>query len=120
MSEPLRILGQGLPLSVTLFPAGSRYHGIETAKLVTADGEEVIYLRRRWVPPPERFALLREHAVTQGDRLDNVAAEHLGNPELFWRICDANRALRPDELTEAVGRRLRITLPEGLPGGLDA
>jgi hypothetical protein len=120
MSEPLRNLGQGLPLSLTLFPAGSRYYGIETAKLETVDGKEVIFLRRRWVPKPERFALLREHVVTQGDRLDNVTAEHLGDPELFWRVCDANRALRPDELTEVVGRRLRITLPEGLPGTPDA
>jgi hypothetical protein len=24
--------------------------------------------------------------------------------------------MRPDELTETVGRRLRITLPEGIPG----
>jgi len=39
----------------------------------------------------------------------------LGDPELFWRVCDANRAMRPDELTETIGRRLRITLPEGIP-----
>ena len=24
--------------------------------------------------------------------------------------------MRPDELTEVLGRRLRITLPEGIPG----
>jgi hypothetical protein len=68
------------------------------------------------VPPPERFALLQEHVVTQGERLDNITARYLDDPEQFWRICDANRALRPDELTETVGRRLRITLPEGIPG----
>ena len=111
MSNPL---DQILALSAPLFGPGSRYSGIETAKLFTAEGEEIVYLRRRFVPPPERFATLREHVVAQGDRLDNVAAQHLGDPELFWRLCDANRALRPDELTEEVGRRLRITLPEGL------
>ena len=26
------------------------------------------------------------------------------------------RAMRPDELTETLGWRLRITLPEGIPG----
>ena len=117
MSDPLQRLLQALPLSATLFPSSSRYSGIETAKLVTAEGEEIIYLRRRFVPQPERFAFLREHVVVQGDRLDNLAALHLGDPELFWRLCDANRALRPDELTEVVGRRLRITLPEGLSAG---
>ncbi len=119
MTDPLQRLLQGLPLSATLFPPSSRYSGIETVKLVTAEGEEIIYLRRRFVPQPERFALLREHVVVQGDRLDNVAAQHLGDPELFWRICDANRALRPDELIEVIGRHLRITLPEGLQGGID-
>jgi hypothetical protein len=27
--------------------------------------------------------------------------------------------MRPDELTEVVGRHLRITLPEGVPGAAD-
>ena len=81
-----------------------------------ATARTIVYLRRRFVPPPERFALLQEHVVTQGDRLDNIAAHYLGDPEQFWRICDANRAMRPDELTETIGRRLRITLPEGIPG----
>ena len=118
MSDAFQALLQAVPLSSTLFSPSSRYNGIETAKLFTAEGEEVIYLRRRFVPQPERFALLREHLVTEGDRLDNVAAQHLGDPELFWRLCDANRALRPEELEE-VGRRLRITLPEGLQGAVN-
>jgi hypothetical protein len=111
-------LDQMLPLAATLFPPSSRYSGIETVKLEMADGETVIYLRRRFVPRPERFALLREHVVTQGDRLDNVAAQQVGDPEQFWRLCDANRAMLPDELME-IGRRLRITLPEGLQGGIE-
>ena len=57
--------------------------------------------------------------VTEGDRLDNITAAHLGDPEQFWRICDANRAMRPDELTRGLGRRLRITLPDGIPGVVD-
>jgi len=60
--------------------------------------------------------LLQEHVVRQHERLDNITARYLGDPELFWRICDANRAMRPEELTEAIGRRLRITWPEGLAG----
>ena len=101
----------------TLFPPNSRYHGIDTAKMEPADGRAIIYLRRRFIPPPETFSLLQEHTVTQGDRLDNIAARYLGDPEQFWRICDANAAMRPEELTESPGRKLRITLPEGIPGG---
>ena len=58
---------------------------------------------------------LEKQAVTQGDRLDNITAKFLGDPEQFWRVCDANNAMRPDELTEIIGRTLRITLPEGIP-----
>lgn len=99
-----------------LFPMNSRYQNVETAKLTRPDGSEVVYLKRRFVPQPERFALLQEHVVVEGDRLDNITARYLGDPEQFWRVCDANRAMRPDELTQEIGRRLKITLPEGIPG----
>jgi hypothetical protein len=98
------------------FPATSRYFNFETATLETPDGRTIIFLKRRFVPPPENFSLLQEHVVAQGDRLDNVTARYLADSEQFWRVCDANRAMRPDELTETIGRRLRITLPEGIPG----
>jgi hypothetical protein len=115
-NQALQAILQPGGLKTTLFPPASRYYGIDTATLETADGKIIIYLKRRFVPLPEQFALLQEHVVTQGERLDNIAARHLGDPEQFWRICDANAAMRPDELTETVGRRLRITLPEGIPG----
>lgn len=108
-----------LATKASRFPVNSRYCGVKTTTLETADGKTIAYLRRRFVPQPERFALLQEHTVTQGDRLDNLAAHYLGDPELFWRLCDANAAMRPEELIETVGRRLRITLPEGIPGSGD-
>jgi hypothetical protein len=98
------------------FPPQSRYFDVETTTIVAADGTQVAYLRRRFVPGPERFELIQEHVVAKGDRLDNLAALYLDDPEQFWRLCDANGAERPDELTEIVGRRLRITLPEGVKG----
>jgi len=99
-----------------LFPPTSRYFSVETTTLEERGGKVIVYLRRRFVPQPDRFALLQEHVVKQGDRLDNVTAQYLDDPEQFWRLCDANRAMQPDELTERIGRRLRITLPEGIPG----
>lgn len=98
-----------------LFPPTSRYHNIETATLETADGKEIVYLKRRFVPAPDRFTLLQEHQVVEGDRLDNITARYLSDPLQFWRICDANTAMNPPELTAEIGRRLRITLPEGIP-----
>lgn len=102
-----------------MFPPTSRYAGIETAELELGPDRTVVYLRRRFVPQPERFALLQEHLVVDGDRLDNITATYLTDPEQFWRIADANAAMRPEELTETIGRRLRITLPEGVPGPVD-
>jgi hypothetical protein len=100
-------------------PANSRYQNVDTTTLVLPDGRTIAYFRRRFVPGPERFTAVQEYVVTQGDRLDNVTARYLGDPELFWRLCDANRALSPTEL-ERIGRRLRITLPEGVPGAPSA
>lgn len=119
MIDQLQALLQ-LGVKPPLFPPTSRYHGIETSTLETAQRKTIIYLRRRIVPPPERFSLLQEHTVVQGDRLDNLTSQYLGDPEQFWRVCDANGVIRPEELTESIGRKIRITLPEGIPGGQDA
>jgi hypothetical protein len=51
--------------------------------------------------------------------VDNLAARYLGDPLQYWRLCDANGALRLAELTEVVGQHIRITLPEGVPGAPD-
>jgi len=114
MTDPLQAIIQ-IESKKLLFPPNSRYHGIDTATLKTPDERTIVYLRRRFIPSPQRFAIIQEHRVTQGDRLDNLAALYLGDPELFWRLCDANAAMRPDELTETIGRVLLITLPEGIP-----
>ena len=98
-----------------MFPINSRYYGIATVTLETQDGKQIVSLRRRFVPAPERFDLLTEHTVSEGERLDNITALYLGDPEQFWRVCDANGVIRPEELTETIGRKIRITLPEGIP-----
>lgn len=118
--KKLETLLQGAGAGVQTFPPNSRYHGIDTAKFTRPDGTEVVHLKRRLVPQPDRFATIAEHSVQSGDRLDLLAARYLGDPELYWRLCDANGALRPDELIETLGARLRITLPEGTVGGGDA
>jgi hypothetical protein len=112
------LLAQGAG-SVPRFAPNSRYYATATSTLVAPDGRMIPYLKRRFAPAPEQFAVLSEHAVLEGDRLDLLAATYLGDPELYWRLCDANGAMRPDELTETLGRRLRVTLPAGVPGAAD-
>lgn len=94
----------------------SRYASTGTAEITLSDGRTVAYLRRRWIPQPETLAELQRHSVTEGERLDHIAAKYQGDPTMFWQLCDANRALHPVEL-ETIGRTLRITLPAGIPSG---
>ena len=98
-----------------MFQTTSRYYDVETVEMTLTDsrGEPriVSYKRRRFVPPGATMTTLAEHVVAQGDRLDNLAARYVGDPEQFWRICDANDAVRPEELLEEVGRVIRIGLP---------
>ena len=113
-TQALQQLLQPTGLPATLFPPTSRYYGIATATIERPAGGPVVYLTRRFVPSPEAFELLQEHVVAEGERLDHLAATFLGDPEQFWRLGDANGAVLPWEL-EQVGRRLRITLPQGVP-----
>lgn len=118
--DPVQAFMQANALTTPLYPTTSRYYGIATAQQTAVDGTVITYLKRRFVPPPENFSLLAEHLVVAADRIDNLAAQYLGDPQQYWRICDANRAMRPAELTETVGSVVRITLPEGIPGVSDA
>ena len=120
MSDPLQALLNAGVLNTSSFPPNSRYHGVAVATLEQKNQEPIVYLKRRFVPQPENFSVILEHTVVQGDRFDNLAAQYLGDAELYWRLCDANRAVRPDELTATPGMTLAITLPEGIPGASDA
>lgn len=99
----------------------SRYHGIDRAEITLPDGRTVAYLRRRWLPQPESLADWYSHTVGTDqpglERLDQIAAHYYnGDPTQFWQICDANRAMLPEEL-ETSGRELRITHPAYLAAG---
>jgi hypothetical protein len=98
------------------FPANSRYQNTETRQLVLPDGGVEVYLARRFLPALRSLVVMQNYTVVQGDRLDNIAARFIGDPEQFWRLCDANTGLRPEELTANVGRQIAIALPDGIPG----
>jgi hypothetical protein len=117
MTSPSELIFHAATLQTTLFPPNSRYYGIETAVYDIEPERPVLYIRRRFLPNPAKLQETGQHIVRQGERLDHIAAARLGDPEVFWQICDANAAMRPEELTEAIGRRLRITLPPPAPGG---
>jgi hypothetical protein len=97
-----------------MFDPPSRYFTLETATLTTKSGS-VRYTRRRFLPHGEVMPLLAEATIVQGDRLDLLAARTLGDPQQFWRICDANNAMDPSDLTARPGQVLRVPLPGAGP-----
>ena len=102
------------------FSLSSRYRNVPVSTMEKENGDTIAFLNRRFVPPAESFFLLKEHTVSEGERVDHIANEYLGDPERFWQICDANNVIDPDELIENAGNKIRITLPEGIPGNQNA
>jgi hypothetical protein len=97
-----------------VFDRTSRYASLDEASLVVPDPDGgariVTFKRRRFLPLAEDMTTVAEHVVIDGERLDTIAARYLGDPTQFWRVCDANEVLRPTELTEEPGRRVRIAM----------
>jgi nucleoid-associated protein YgaU len=118
MNNPLQALIQMGVVPTVTFPTDSRYYGFSTLSYTTPTGQTVSYLPRRFVPQPgaPNFATVATHTVQQGDRLDQIAAKYLGDPLMFWLICDANGAIRPNQLIETAGAVLNITMQQGVPG----
>jgi len=94
-----------------MFEHTSRYYDLENATFITPDGRKMTYKRRRFLPHGENMPLLAEITPMQGDRLDLIAFRTLGDPTLFWRICDANNAMNPEDLIEP-GRIIRVAVPQ--------
>jgi hypothetical protein len=118
MNNPLQSLIQMGVVPTVTFPPDSRYYGSSTLSYTTPTGQSVTYLARRFVPQPgaPNYATIAQYTVRQGDRLDLIAAKYLGDPLIFWLLCDANGAIRPDELVATAGNVLQITTPQGIPG----
>lgn len=95
-----------------MFDHTSRYYSLPTGTHTLPGGRTVTFVRRRFLPDGETLPLLAEVLTVQGERLDQLTARTLGDPLQFWRICDANDAMDPEELTGEPGRALRIPIPQ--------
>jgi hypothetical protein len=92
-----------------MFFKGSRYEKVPDAALVDDWGRTIRYKTVRYITDPVAVV---GHRVGNGERLDHIAWQHYRDAERFWRICDANRALWPDDLLEEAAV-LRIPPSEG-------
>jgi hypothetical protein len=122
MNYPLLALMQRGVIPSVSFPTDSRYYNSATLQYTAPNGQVITYLARRFVPQPgaPNFATVARHTVTQGDRLDLIAAKYLGDPLIFWLLCDANGAICPNSLIATPGTVLAITTPQGVPGAPSA
>jgi len=105
----------------------SRYYGAVVEQLTLPapasgaapgqPGTPVNYLARRIIPQPSIYTSTTTYVITDGDRLDNLAQRFLGDPTLYWMICDANATTDPDELTAQTGRTIVIPVAASAPAG---
>lgn len=88
-----------------MFFKGSRYERVDTNEITAPDGRKQRYKKTRFIGP----ATPRQaHSVADKDRLDLIAQAHFRDPERFWRICDANFTLWPDDLLAQPGRNILV------------
>ena len=93
-----------------MFLPSSRYASLATEKLTTG-GTTVNYVSRRFLPRAESMQIQSQVNVAPDDRIDLISWRTLGDPEIFWRVCDANNAMYPLSLTTTPGRTLNIPVP---------
>jgi hypothetical protein len=93
------------------FPPNSRYRNLPLVKRIAADGTEETFVARRIIPAMERYRALDRRRTDGASRIDDVSDDAYGDPEQYWRICDANGDAQPALATLPEGRLLVIPLP---------
>ena len=86
----------------------SRYAEVPTATYTTAEGREIVYVTRRFLPRAQELTPLARVLVNEADRLDQIAGRTIGDPLQYWMICDSNEAMSPEALVLEPGRILLI------------
>ena len=92
-----------------MFESTSRYYNIEDTSI--RENDKKAYKKRRFLPDWSEMTFLQEVTVKEGDRLDRISARIVGDPEQFWRICDANNRMHPLDLASEPGSPIRIARP---------
>lgn len=89
-----------------VFDPNSRYAEVEPFSVLDGRGRAVSVVPA-FEPPVQE--VLGVHLRLEGQRLDHLAGRYLGDPTLFWRICELSNAMLPDALAEA--REIPIPRP---------
>ena len=113
-TDPVQLLIEAGAIPSNPFGLNSRYCNVPMGRYVRGPGDPgVTYVLRRFIAQRRDIVIAAEHIVTSGERPELLAARTLGDPELYWRIADANAVTDPFELTDALGQRVAIPQPPG-------
>ena len=93
-----------------MFFKGSRYANVGQHEIKDSKGRVIRYKKIRFIPETR---MQGAHTVSYGERLDHIAHRHFQDSERFWRICDVNHAMWPDDLVAEAGRVILIPPSEG-------
>jgi hypothetical protein len=80
-----------------MFFKGSRYEKVSESTLTDQSGRAIRYKNTRFIADTPAVS---GHKVSSHERLDQITWQHFQDAERFWRICDCNFALWPDDLLE--------------------
>jgi len=89
-----------------MFSSRSRYASAPDALYAEPGGRQIPFKQLRRIPTDAPIQGM--HVVGEQERFDLVAYTHYGDPEQFWRVCDANRGTWPEDLLAVPGRQLLV------------
>lgn len=98
------------------YKPNSRYATTQMRTYLMPDGREVSYSARRLLPRPDQVKPLAMYRHDRDRRIDDVANSFYGDPEQYWRICDANLVSWPPDATATADATLVIPLPMEISG----
>jgi hypothetical protein len=114
-TDPVQLLIDAGAIPANPFGPNSRYYTVGFARYLRGPGDPgVVYVLRRFIPQKRDIPVAAEHIVHAGERPDLLAAQTLGDAELYWRIADANAVTDPFSLTDVLGARIVIPQPPGM------
>ncbi len=84
---------------MAIYESTSRY--ARYAKIVeTTDEQGRKVLTMSPARRPDNLVEIGEHIRRDGQRLDHLANYYLRDPHAYWKICELNDVLLPDQLAE--------------------
>jgi hypothetical protein len=92
-----------------MFDPDSRYANLQPLTVAGPNGNPVQIVPIRFIASTDAVISRR---IAQGDRPDLLAYEFYKEPQLFWRVADANEVMRPSELVADPGSLIGIPTKE--------